>query len=66
MIKIGAGWNRVSKETNKEYISCSISKELLPLNIKENQFLTLHQNENKTEDKHPDYNVCLSDKEDNK
>lgn len=64
MIKVGAGWSRISEKTQKEYISCSISKELLPLTIKENQFLTLHMNENKTDDKHPDYHVCLSQAED--
>jgi uncharacterized protein (DUF736 family) len=65
MIKIGGGWIKKAKESQKEYISIGIAKELLKrgFTITEEDFLTLHQNENKTDDKHPDYILCLSNKE---
>ena len=65
MIKIGGGWIKKGKESQKEYISVGVAKELLKrgFTITEDDFLTLHQNENKTDDKHPYYILCLSNKE---
>lgn len=60
MIKIGSAWIRTAQESGKEYLSISYAKELLPLTITAEHFTTLHLNENKTDDKHPDYHVCLS------
>lgn len=66
MIKIGGGWIKQSQKSNKEYLSLGIAKELLPLTITSEQYLTLHTNENKTDEHHPDYNLCLSTAEDEK
>lgn len=65
MIKIGGGWLKKGKESQKEYISIGIAKELLKRGflIKEDDFLTLHQNDKKEKDEHPDYILCLSNKE---
>ena len=63
MIKIGGVWSKIAKESDKEYFSISIAKELLPLTITDEHFITMHLNENKTEDKHPDYILCLSKEE---
>lgn len=65
MIKIGGGWIKKGKESQKEYISVGVAKELLKrgFTITEEDFLTLHQNVNKTDDEHPDYILCLSNKE---
>lgn len=63
MIKIGGVWSKIAKESDKGYLSISIAKELLPLTITEKHFITMHLNENKTEDKHPDYILCLSKEE---
>ena len=65
MLKIGGGWIKKAKESQKEYISIGIAKELLKrgFTITEGDFLTLHQNENKTDDEYPDYILCLSNKE---
>lgn len=60
MIKIGGAWIKTAKDSGKEYLSIQPAKELLPLTITAEHFMTLHLNENKTEDKHPDYHVCLS------
>lgn len=60
MIKIGSAWLKKAQESGKEYLSIGLAKELLPLTITAEHFMTLHLNENKTDDKHPDYHVCLS------
>jgi uncharacterized protein (DUF736 family) len=67
MLKIGGGWSKIAKESKKEYISVGIAKELLKrgFTLTEDDFLTLHLNENKTEDRHPDYILCLSNNEEN-
>lgn len=65
MIKIGGGWIKTGKESQKQYISIGIAKELLKrgLTLTEDDFLTLHQNGKKETDEHPDYILCLSNKD---
>ena len=65
MLKIGSGWIKKAKESQKEYISLGFAKELSKrgFTITDDDFLTLHLNENKTEDKYPDYILCLSNKD---
>lgn len=60
MIKIGGVWEKTAQDSGKKYFSASIAKELLPLTITEEHFMTMHLNENKTDEKHPDYHLCLS------
>lgn len=60
MIKIGGAWEKTAQESKKQYLSVSVAKELLPLTLTNERFLTLHINENKTEENHPDYILCLS------
>ena len=65
MIKIGGGWIKKGKESQKEYISLGLAKELSKrgFTITDDDFLTLHQNDKKETESQPDYIVCLSNKE---
>lgn len=54
-MNIGAAWIREGKESGKKYVSAVIE---LPI-VGKIQF-AMFKNEDKTEDKHPDYNLVWS------
>ena len=60
MIKVGGSYNNTAKESKKEYIQVGFDEALLPITITKDHILTLHTNESKEKDTHPDYNTCLS------
>ena len=64
MIKVGSSYNNTAKESKKMYIQVGFDDALLPLTITKDHVLTLHQNEGKEKDNHPDYHTCLRLKKD--
>ena len=64
MLQIGSAWGRTNAESGKYSISIALTDEVLELypNLKE-MFINLYENKNKTEDKHPDFYLYLSKKE---
>lgn len=58
MTRIGAGW--LKEDKNKEfYISCQIDEEIQPLTLTPDKRLILKPNQNKQEEKQPDYYIDL-------
>lgn len=59
MTRIGAGWIKHNEETGKFTTQIRFDEALMPLTITPDKLMILKTNENKTEDKHPDYLVDL-------
>jgi uncharacterized protein (DUF736 family) len=56
-MKIGAAWKK--EKDGKPYLSMSIDKALMPLNIDNTKALVLFINEKKEKTEHPDYILCM-------
>lgn len=66
MLQIGSAWGRTNSETGKYSISIALTDEILELYpMLKDLFVNLYENKNKTEDKHPDYYLYLTKKEEN-
>lgn len=65
MFKIGSAYVQIGKESGKEYIKLNIAKELTRrgFTLQSDDDVYLFMNENKTEDKHPDYIAYIANKE---
>lgn len=63
MIKVGSSYNNIARESKKEYIQVGFDEALLPITITKDHVLTLHQNDGKEKETHPDYHTCLRLKE---
>ena len=68
MLRIGSAYSQIGKESKKEYIKLNIAKELtkrgFTIHSDDNVYLFL--NEDKTEDRHPDYIAYIANKEEEK
>ena len=60
-MRIGAGWQK--EKDGKTFVSLSIDDGIKPLVITKDKSLTLFTNDKKTETKHPDYILCMFEKE---
>lgn len=66
MLQIGSAWGRTNNETGKYSISIALTDEVLEIYpMLKDLFINLYENKNKTEDKHPDYYLYLTKKEEN-
>ena len=64
MLKIGSGWQKVNDESGKYSISIGINEEIQEMYpVLKNFFFNLYENKNKEDEKHPDFVLYITKKE---